>query len=428
MRILITGASGFIGGHLARAIVDAGHQVVACLRDTEAIQCHHPSINICKADFTLDQNTADWTPRLQGVDVVINTVGIIRELGRQTFDTLHTRTPVALFTACETAGVKRVIQISALGADKTAFSQYHLSKKAADDRLMRLNLDWAIVMPSIVYGPGAKSMAFFKALAALPLVPLVEQGDQQVQPIHISDLCRAVLQLLEPDAPRQSRIEMVGPKALTLKEIYSQLRVWLGIGGAPRYISTPYTASLLAAKWGGFLGNTPMTTEAIEMLRRGNTGDVTPFVEQFGFTPIGFDAALAATPAQQPDRWHAGLYFLRPALRLSIAFVWLFTGITSAFIYPEASSFALLAKTGVSGAWAPFMLYGAAAIDLALGIATAISYRTRQIGGVQILIILLYTLIISSSQPGQWLHPFGPISKNMPLLISIMIMIVLEKK
>ena len=427
MKILITGASGFIGGHLTTALIKAGHEVAACVRNPLSIQQQWPEIKAIKANFNCDHDVNDWLPRLQGVDIVINAVGIIRESRNQTFKELHTAAPCALFKAAEQAGVRKVIQISALGADETAFSEYHLSKRAADEYLMALDLDWAIVMPSIVYGPGAKSMAFFKAIAALPLVPLVDTGDQAVQPIHIDDLSQAVLQLLEPESPRQVQIAMVGPQPITMKEIYTQLRHWLGMGKA-RFISIPYGFTLTAARIGGFMGNTPMTTEAIQMLRKGNTADAAPFVNQFGFTPASFATSLACTPSQQPDRWHAGLYFLQPLLRFAIAFVWFFTGFISAFVFPVEQSYAMLAKAGIDGIWAPIMLYGAAATDFALGLATLMAYRLSLVSSIQIAIMLLYTVIITFSQPEQWIHPFGPVSKNIPLIIATLIMIVLERK
>jgi len=427
MNILITGASGFIGSHLVDTLLQAGHNVTTCVRNAKAAQHRWPTLVSISADFTRDHDASDWLPRLENIDVVINTVGIIRETGKQTFDALHTKAPIALFRACEQAGVKRVIQVSALGADDTAFSQYHLSKRAADDVLISLDLDWAIVMPSIVYGPAAKSMALFKAIAAMPFIPIIDAGDQPVQPIHIDDLCQAVLQLVESSASKQLRIEMVGPHPVTMKAWYTQLRHWLGLGKA-HFISMPYRLALVGARLGGFLGNTPMTPEAIEMLRVGNTGDVKPFVQQFGFKPISFEDSLKQSPAQQPDKWYAGLYFLKPLLRLAIAFLWIFTGIISAFVFPVEDSYAMLAKAGITGHWAPIMLFGAAATDVALGFATFLAYRIHLVGLIQIAVIVLYTIIITFSQFEQWLHPFGSVSKNIPLIVATLIMMTLERK
>ncbi len=427
MHLLITGANGFIGSHLVRACLEMGHQVTGAVRDPHQAVRLCPAASFIHCDFTRDVAVETWLPRLQGVDLVINAVGIIREQGGQRFDRLHRETPIALFQACAQVGVDRVIQISALGADDSAFSQYHLSKKAADDALAALDLNWTILMPSIVYGPGAKSMAFFAALASLPLTPLVDKGEQQVQPMHISDFIRVVRRAIDTDGFGQTRLAVAGPEPVSMRRLFTALRHWLGMG-SPRFLSLPYGVSLIAARYLGFLGTTPMNAEAVEMLQRGNTTDAGRLGETLGFLPKSLDQALTATPAQEADRWHAGLYFLRPLLIWSIAFVWLFTGLISAFVVPTEVSYAMLAKAGITGIWAPLMLYGAAATDVALGFAVLGRYRPRLLGLLQILLIFIYTLIITLSQPEQWLHPFGPVTKNAPMIVAILIMMTLERR
>ncbi len=425
MHILITGASGFIGDHLVNALLCANHKIIVCARHPQYIRQRWPEVAVTKADFTIDHTAADWMPRLKDIDLVINTVGIIRENRTQTFDALHISAPIALFQACESMGIRRVIQISALGANEKAFSRYHKSKYAADQYLRGSALDWAVVMPSIVYGPGAKSMALFKALAALPFIPLIDTGDQCIQPVHINDLTKAIVKLVNSPTQLRSTIEIVGPAPITLKTLYATLRNWLGQGQA-RFLFIPNQLALLGARWSERLANTPITEESVQMLRSGNTGNVGPFITQFGFKPRSIEQALKETPAQQADYWHAKLYFLASTLRFMIAFVWIFTGFVSAFVYPIELSYAMLSKIGIEGIWQPLMLYSAAAMDMLLGIATLFAFRLRMIVALQISIILLYSVIITLWLPEQWMHPFGAISKNLPLTIATLIMLVLE--
>jgi uncharacterized protein YbjT (DUF2867 family) len=152
MKILLTGASGFIGGHILRALQAAGHEVVPITR-------HHG------VDFTQMLTPEAWLPHLNGVDVVINSVGIIAETRGQTFAAVHHHAPAALFRACVMTGVLRVVQISALGADAHAFTPYQLSKQAADEVLRKLPLEWFVLRPSLVYGTGGASMALFQRMA-----------------------------------------------------------------------------------------------------------------------------------------------------------------------------------------------------------------------------------------------------------------------
>ncbi|MES9953114.1 MAG: SDR family oxidoreductase [Candidatus Thiodiazotropha sp. 6PLUC2] len=427
MRIMITGANGFIGTHIVQALHQDGHQIVACVRSIKSARQRGPGIELIEADFTTDHSARVWRPRVKGIDVVINTVGIIRQRGRQTFSSLHHKAPIALFRACAQMGVKQVIQISALGADRSAFSEYHLSKKAADDYLASLDLNWLILMPSIVYGAGAKSMAFFKAVSSLPLVPLIDQGEQQIQPIHIDDMIHLIRRSINPERRFRKRMVLVGPSRITIKKLLEDLRLWLGLT-PPHYLSIPYKYAVSLAQWAGFWGNTPLNGEVISMLQRGNIGECKPYIDECGKQPREMKSVLLESPAEDADKWHAGLYFLKPALRLSIAFVWLFTGYLSAFVFPIESSYALLSQVGIEHRYAPLFLYSAAGIDIALGIATAFTYRIRLTAVLQIALIVLYTLIISIYVPDQWFHPFGPISKNLPLIVSILIMMTLERE
>ena len=428
--MLVTGASGFIGSHLIRALLHAGHEVRACARDAERLSARFPDTDCLACDFRQDLDAQRWLPRVRGMDAVVNAAGIIRESGGNTFSALHTEAPRALFDACASAGVPRVVQISALGADAQASSRFHLSKKAADDHLAGLALAWAIVQPSIVYGPGGKSFALLKVLAALPVLPLIADGGQRIQPIHVDDLVRGIVQLIENPEPLHLRLAAVGPDPIAMAEILIRLRAWLDLPRT-RTLHVPLPLVRLVARAGDALGQS--ASETLDMLLRGNTADPQPWVQATGVKPRSLDEALRAQPAEQADRWHARLYFLKPLLKLSIAFVWIAAGLVSAFAYPVQESYALLARTGIphSGPWgwlAPLTLYGAAALDLILGIATLASRRFYLAGLAQLAVMTGFSLIIAIKLPEFWLHPFGPLVKNLPLAVAILMMMAMEDR
>jgi uncharacterized protein YbjT (DUF2867 family) len=160
-------------------------------------------------DYMRDHAVTDWLPRLQGVDVVINAIGILRDTRTATFQAVHEDAPIALFRACVQARVMKVVQISALGADAQAVSRYHLSKKRADDALAELPIPWVIVQPSLVFGMDGRSAALCLALAALPVIPLPGDGGQCVQPVHIDDLTAAIVALVRSSEFDGERIPIV---------------------------------------------------------------------------------------------------------------------------------------------------------------------------------------------------------------------------
>src|SRR5947207_2157255 len=138
MRIFLTGATGFIGGHLLRAMVERGHEVTCLARGSGARQLEAMAlagVRVVTGEFTRpDEGLAE----IAGHDAVVNTVGIIREAGKSSFRAVHTDGPIALFEAAARAGVRKLVQLSALGAAPEADTGFLRSKGAADRRLSEL--------------------------------------------------------------------------------------------------------------------------------------------------------------------------------------------------------------------------------------------------------------------------------------------------
>jgi uncharacterized protein YbjT (DUF2867 family) len=423
--VLLTGASGFIGSHLADALARAGHTLVLATHRTIRDGVQARAVNV---DFTRDTDASTWVPRLAGVDVVINAVGILREHGPQTFDALHRDAPRALFDACAQAGVRQVIQISALGADDAAQSRYHLSKRAADEHLARLPLAAAIVQPSLVYGRDGASARMFDTLASLPWIPVPGRGGQQVQPIHVDDAVDAIVALVGRTGFTGPRIALTGPRPMTLAAFLMQLRRALGFRGG-RVLPVPMALVNLAARLAEWMARALFDRETLGMLKRGNAAPSDAVQALLQRPPRDVDAFV--TPAEAPAaRARALLAWQLPLLRLALAATWIWTGIVSLGLYPVDESYALLARLAIGGALATVMLYGAAVLDLALGVAIlALRHPVgrRWMWRIQIAIVLGYMALISIGLPEFWLHPYGPILKNLPLLAATLIAASLEE-
>jgi uncharacterized protein YbjT (DUF2867 family) len=431
MRILLTGASGFIGQHLLHALLAEGHEVVCAVRRVK--NSNDPHLSFIQADFTKDTGKSVWLARLSGVEAVINTVGIFRESGAQTFDTLHVQTPRALFAACaESEDVHMVVQLSALGADENADTAYHLSKKAADDYLASLPVRAAIVQPSLVYGGDGASARVFKALASMPFAVRFGDAPQLVQPIHVDDVVAAIVALLrrrlyvDQDGAATpgtaQRIALVGRDALPFTDYLAALRAAMGMGRL-RVLRLPGGIARALARCGRWLPGGLLDPETLRMLDRGNTGDPAPTLRLLG-RPARPVASFVLDP--RAERARAKLDWLLPLLRISIALVWFATAIVSAFVYPAADSYQLLARTGIPEALRPLMLYGASGFDMLLGLGILLLKRRRWLWLAQLGLIGFYTVVIAWKLPEFLVHPYGPLTKNLPMLAAIWLLYQLE--
>lgn len=425
MRILLTGASGMIGQPLLATLLAEGHQVVCAQRSPPGNA--HPRLTYLHADFTKDNQQAVWLARLTQIDAVINTVGLFRESGAQTFARVHTETPCALFAACAASdSVRLVIQISALGADQGADTPYHLSKKAADDFLAALPLRSFIVQPSLVFGREGVSSRLFKTLASMPFTVRFGSAPQLVQPIHLDDAVAAIASLLRQPLPvgadgaTTRRVPLVGPAPLPFTGYLAALRHGMGMGKL-RVLPLPGFVGRIAAS----LGIGLLDRDALRMLDRGNTADPDATCRLLGRAPRAPDTFIEFPSA---ERAQAKLGWVLPPLRLSVALVWIATAIVSAFFYPAELSYQLLERSGVPPAYGPLMLYGACVFDLLMGLGIVFLRRRRWLWRAQLLLIGFYTVVIAWKLPEFLVHPYGPLTKNLPMLAAIWLLAQFEEE
>lgn len=421
-RVLLTGATGLIGGALARSLCASGHEVLCAGRRPAA---HGQWVAVDFAHASRDE----WLPHLVGVDVVVNAVGIFREHGDADFDRLHVRAPQALFEACVAAGVSRVLHVSALGAAADAPTDYLRSKARGDAALLSLPVDGAVLRPSLVFSPHGTSSRFFLQLAALPVLPL-PAGDQRVQPIHLDDLVESMCRLVEdPRAHASARvIDLVGPEPLGLRDYLRMLRQGLG-WSAPVTIAVPPVFVRIAARVGDLWPGALFDHAAWTMLQRGNTADVQDTAGALGRMPKPpadfIDDALA-----EPLRTRAVVDAALPVLKCSLAALWIWTGIVSMGLYPVEDSLQLLVRAGLPEPLRAPALYAAAAFDIAMGILTLAMPRTHRhwLWLSQVLLILFYTVVITVRLPEFWLHPYGPVLKNLPILALLFLLWMLDAR
>ena len=425
MHVLVTGATGFVGRHVCARLLADGQQVTAIVRDPLVAARRFPGITAIRGDLNHMTNPWAWRPLLAGVDAVVNCAGILQARSGQSAEAIHTRAPNALFDACVAVGVRRVVQISAVSADPEAGTAYAITKAAADTHLRSLDLDWIVLRPSLVYGQGSYGgTSFLRGLAGLPgIVPLIGNGGQAFQPIHVDDLAEAVARCLSPSFPPHQTLEPVGPETLTLRMMTEMTRAWLDIPPA-RFLAVPLPLVRLVARGGDLLGAGPVTTTALAQLEYGNVADPAGFAAAIGFRPRAMSQAFRAAPSHVQDRWHARLYFLPPLLTAILALLWIGSGIAG-LINPPTDALTVTLAVGAPPDAVPWIVGLFCLIDIGIGVWLATGRAGRLCGWVQGIMVVGYTVGMTLFIPSLWYDPYGALLKNLPTLGAILVWLAL---
>ena len=288
-KVFVTGAGGFVGSAVVRALVSRGHHVVALMRGSTSPSIA-PSVVPVQGDLL---DPAPWRNALAGCDAVIHLVGIIREdLARGvTFQRMHLQGTQAIVDAATDAKVRQYVHMSALGSRPNAVSVYHRTKFAAEQYVHRSSLDWTIFRPSLIHGERGEFMRLLARWAGKPggVMPYFGRGMTglfncgSLQPVHVDDVARAFADALDRPLPRKT-YDLVGPDVVDWPTLYRLVGEALGRPVHPMPVPAWYgelLTRLLPARW------LPFNRDQVLMAREDNTGDVVPFAADFGWAPRG---------------------------------------------------------------------------------------------------------------------------------------------
>jgi uncharacterized protein YbjT (DUF2867 family) len=298
--ILVSGATGFVGSHLVPRLVDAGYQVRCLARaGSDIARLQVPGIELARGDVT---DPASLPSAAAGVDTAIHLVGIIRESRGRTFEDMHTRATQALVSACSEQAVRRFIYISAVGADENASSRYHLTKWEAEQAVRRSGMQYLILRPSILCGPGDGFVSMLvDMLKGGRIFPVIGSGEYRLQPVWVQDLHTCIVKALAGAQVWNRTYEIGGPEALAFNDLVEQLMQVSGIRRRvvhiPLWLMSPAVAAL--QRFPSF----PVTADQLTMMRQGNVCDIGPMRRDFRIDPTPFRRvietyvpALAARP------------------------------------------------------------------------------------------------------------------------------------
>jgi len=199
VKLALTGATGFVGGRLLRLAAAEGHQVRALTR--------RPQQDLRGVEWIT--GALDQRERLQHLvtdcDAVIHVAGVLKARTRAEFDEGNVTGTLNMLAAATAGGVHRFVHVSSLAAREPGLSLYGASKARAERIVMDSGLDWAIVRPPAVYGPGDGEMLDLFKAARSGFVPLPPSGRLSI--IHVDDLARLLLALTDPQAPHRVLLE-----------------------------------------------------------------------------------------------------------------------------------------------------------------------------------------------------------------------------
>jgi UDP-glucose 4-epimerase len=261
-RVLVTGASGFIGPHVVAALMEAGYR--PRLAQRRAAPAPEGAEAVVTGDLT---SPADWSVALDGVRHVVHLAGLAHAgpgLDEALYRRINTQATLELAEAAERAGIARFVYMSSIKAQTGAFDgpplaetdppapddAYGRSKLAAEQGLTARDLDWIALRPVLVYGPGVKAnMAALLRLARLPL-PLPLGGlTAQRSLLALENLAEAVVFALTPACPTRRAFTVSDPEPIGVAQMLAAMRS--GLGRDPGLIPIPASWLRLAARLAG---------------------------------------------------------------------------------------------------------------------------------------------------------------------------------
>ncbi len=296
--VSIIGGSGFIGRHAVAALAHAGWRIRIICRRPDLAYFLQPlggpgQIAFIQANV---RERASLEAALAGSDAVVNLVGILAERGRQTFEAVHVRGAETVARAAAEAGVKKLVHVSALGADPGSPAAYGRSKAEGERRVRAAFGDAVIVRPSVVVGPEDRFLNLFADMSRFsPVLPLIGGGKTRFQPVYVGDVATALVRLLEEDGHGGRIYEFGGPEVWTFRELLEFMLAT--IRRRRLLLPIPFGIAQLMAWPMQFIPGAPLTPDQVRMLKKDNVVSEAAEAEGrtlagLGIEPDGIEAVV----------------------------------------------------------------------------------------------------------------------------------------
>ncbi len=241
--ICVLGGTGFVGSHLVTRLSHAGHRVTVLSRHPHRHRGLSvlPTVRVARADV---HDEAALAAAFRGCDAVINLVGVLNEGQGETFRRAHVELPRKVAQAARKAGVRRLLHMSALGADAANAPSLYLRTKGEGEAALRVHagdrIAYTVFQPSVIFGPGdALTNRFADLLRIAPVFPLA-CPDARFQPVYVGDVAQAFVNALEDRTTHGQRYLLCGPEIYTLRALVElvarEARLNRRIVGLPRWL------------------------------------------------------------------------------------------------------------------------------------------------------------------------------------------------
>jgi nucleoside-diphosphate-sugar epimerase len=300
-RVLVTGANGFVGSAICRALIASGREAIALVREGADTSLLPSGARVVHGEFH-DAKSIARALEESKPEGVAHAAAVV-SMGKPDLD-LSMRINVeglkTFLTAAETAGVRRWIQISSMSAHEQNKSVYGGTKWLADEALRASAMEWTILRPSIIYGPQRRGI-FHKLtglLRKLPVVPIVGSGREDMRPVHVDDVAGAVIAAL--DRPASVRgVYMLGcAEEMTCRDFFRETARQVR-GNEPKLLPLPlWMCRIIAVVGEAVLPAPPITLDNVEGVTRAQRVDLSAAIRDLEFAPRPFREGLETCIAE----------------------------------------------------------------------------------------------------------------------------------
>ena len=269
--VTVIGGAGFIGRAVVEKLAKQGHRVIILCRNADKAKMLKPLGDVGQITAVAGDALQDSVLEkvIAPADMIVNLIGILAPSGKQNFKATQAELPARIAKIASAHHVKKIVHLSAIGANAKSKSRYAVTKAEGERALLRGFSPVTILRPSIVFGPGDGFFNRFGQMAMLaPALPVIGGGKNLMQPVYVGDVAQAVVTSLHDVATDDQIYELGGPKIYSFKEL---MALTCGAIGRKRaLVSVPFGLMHLPAAVMQLLPNPPVTRDQLYLLEQDN--------------------------------------------------------------------------------------------------------------------------------------------------------------